>query len=299
MLLYVLLTPITFSVGPVLADDSTKVAYQITRERSYEDPLGMISFDIALTLECDMMYTYTVDQVKKGQSTCHLNVAPGSGRLTVDYSIDSPIGQHVSGSPSLSLPQMLGDSPPLEFGLDIGSITVIIHGHLEGELRSDEGSISPASLEWTDWGSKAITVTADNETVLLALDTKYGVSFTVTVSIFRFPVVNEPLSFGQDTGDPSVIMMVPIKTEPDFEWPIPLSYMIAIVTAVLIGSAIIIYYLKFWKSAPSKVDHSDMPPPPPQIAPSSLYCPSCGKVATWIPGYRSFYCYTCKEYVEE
>jgi hypothetical protein len=194
---------------------------------------------------------------------------------------------------------LLGDSPPLEFGLDIGSITVIIHGHLEGDLRSDKGSVSPASLEWTDWGSKAIAVSADNETVLLTLDTEYGVSFTVTVSIFRFPVVNEPFSLGQDRGDPSVSMVVPVQTEPDLEWPIPLSYITALVTAVLIGSAVIIYYLKFWKSAPSKVAISDRPPPPPSTPPSALYCPSCGKVATWIPDYQRFYCYTCEEYVEE
>ena len=41
------------------------------------------------------------------------------------------------------------------------------------------------------------------------------------------------------------------------------------------------------------------PPPPPQVAPSTAYCPTCGKQATWIPKYHRLYCYSCKQYVEE
>ncbi|MBO3800634.1 MAG: PRC-barrel domain-containing protein [Candidatus Brockarchaeota archaeon] len=39
-------------------------------------------------------------------------------------------------------------------------------------------------------------------------------------------------------------------------------------------------------------------PQPVQAAqPVAPNCPKCGKPATWIPQYKRYYCYTCKQYL--
>lgn len=39
------------------------------------------------------------------------------------------------------------------------------------------------------------------------------------------------------------------------------------------------------------------PPPPPPVA--EVYCPSCGKPATYIPQYQRYYCYNCRQYLSQ
>lgn len=36
---------------------------------------------------------------------------------------------------------------------------------------------------------------------------------------------------------------------------------------------------------------------PAAAQPAAPLCPKCGKPGTWIPQYKRYYCYTCKQYI--
>ena len=214
MLKVLVLLLMTSSIGTALADESLRVSYTASRSVSHTAPIGQGSFDMTVTIELEVTYTCSMDGVLPGASTCHLNVAPHSGTLTVDYDIEPPIGPDLVGSKSIPLPQggreLLGDPPPIIIPIDsVGDITIVIHGRLLADLTPDVGSAKPSSLEWSTWETHDTVVSADVENVLLTMDTKYSVSFTVTVSVGVFELPSKSVPVEQFPGNPSAEFVIP------------------------------------------------------------------------------------------
>ena len=213
LVLFILIL-VTSVINVAHADESLTVSYEVSRDVNYAGPLGW-SWDVTVTLECEAIYSCSVDEAQPGTSTCHLNVAPHSGTLTIDYDIRRSVLPPSIDSKSIPLPQggqeLLGDSPPISIPIDeLGTITIVIHGQLSGDLSADIGSANPTSLEWSTWETKDTVVSADAETVLLTMDTKYSVSFTVTVSVLTFDVVSKDIPLEQVSGNPSADFAVPV-----------------------------------------------------------------------------------------
>lgn len=213
--LIMLLSPL--GIRTAIADvslASPDVSYKVSYPVSHTGSLGQISFDVNATLECITTYNCSVDGVLPPSSTCHLNVTPKYGTLTVIYHIHRPIQADIDGSKSVALPQggqeLLGDSPPITYLIDsIGNITIIIHGHLSGNVSVNTGSVNPTSLEWSTWTPQDTVVSASVNTVTLTLQTAYKVSFTVTVSILGFDVASEDSTLKTAPGNPFSEFVVP------------------------------------------------------------------------------------------
>ena len=205
------------SIGRAFADVSlalTDVSYTASRNVSYTGPLGQVSFDVNVTLQCITTYSTTTDGVLPPSSTCRLNVAPKSGNLTVDYHIVRPIRADIDGSKSIPLPQggreLLGDSPPIPIPIDsYGTITIVIHGRLSASLSVENGSVNPNPLEWSSWGTNDTVVSASMNKVTLTLNTTYNVYVTVSVSISGFNVASKDSDPRQFSGSPSPTFVVP------------------------------------------------------------------------------------------
>lgn len=246
-LIIFILILITSVISVAPADESLTVSYSISRNASYTGPLGR-SWDVTVTLESETIYSCSVDEVQPGTSTCHLNVAPHSGTLTVDYDIHRPVLPPSIGSKSIPLPQggqeLLGDSPPIVIPIDdIGTITIVIHGHLSGDLSTNIGSAIPTSLEWSTWETKDTVVSADAETVLLTMETKYSVSFTVTVSVLDFDVVSKDIPLRHVSGNPLAEFVVPIRSSQNGFPELPIDprslWILVIIIAVAVVCTII------------------------------------------------------------
>lgn len=211
-------------ISSALADESVIVSYTASRHVPYDGPIGMIDFDVNVTVEYEVTYDFSVDG-DLPTSTCHLQATPNSGTLTLDYHIDRPIGKDLDGSKSIPMSgeNLLGDSEPIAIpvGGDIGNVTIIIHAHLFANLNPDTGSATPNSLEWSTWGTQDTVISADTETVLLTMETEYKVFFTVTVSIHGFDVASRDSTIKGFPGTPSAEFLIP-------EFPNWIAYIIVI-----------------------------------------------------------------------
>jgi len=202
------------TINVAFANESLEVSYTASRNVSYTALIGPGSFDVTVTLVLEAIYTSSVDGTLPGASTCHMNVAPYSGTLTVGYHIKPPIGPDLDGSKSIPLPQggqeLLGDSPPIIIPIDSTvDVTILIHGCLLADFTTNVGSINPHSLQWSTWETQDTLVSASTKNVLLTMETKYSVSFTVTLTVgsFEFPSQNIPVE--QFPGDPSAKFVIP------------------------------------------------------------------------------------------
>jgi len=214
-------------IDVAFADESLEVSYTASRSISYTAPIGPGSFDVTVTLVLKVIYTCSVDGVLPGASTCHVNVAPYSGTLAVEYHIESPIGPNLDGSESIPLLQggreLLGDSPPIIIPVDsTADIAILIHGCLLADFSTNAGSINPQSLQWSTWETQDTVVSASTENVLLTMETEYSVSFTVTVTVgsFEFPSQNIPVE--RFPGDPRASFAIP-------EFPTLIAWVVVIV----------------------------------------------------------------------
>lgn len=126
----------------------------------------------------------------------------------------------MDGFQSIPLPfggqELLDDSLPIIIPIPlppeppVGTITIVIHGHLFGELNPVPGTADPTSLEWSTWGSEDTVIMAEVETVDLTMETAYNVYFTVTVSVGTFPLANKDTHPAAEfPGDPPVIFVIP------------------------------------------------------------------------------------------
>lgn len=228
------------STGRAFADvslASTDVSYTASRRVSHTGSLGQIDFDVNATVQCNTNYSCSTDGVLPPSSTCHLNVAPKSGTLTVVYHIHRPILRDIDGSKSIPLPlggqELLGDSPPIAIPIDsYGTITIVIHGRLSASLSVENGSVNPNSLEWSRWGTNDTVVSSSMNKVTLTLDTVYKIYFTVSVSISGFDVARRDSDPGQFSGSPSPAFVV--SEYPSFIVP-PLFLAVTLVTVIIYG----------------------------------------------------------------
>lgn len=203
VLLFVLVVRIAFADVPLT---STYVSYEASDSVSYYGSPEMVAFDINVRLECEANYTYLVDGDFPGTAVCYIGTEPFSGTMSVDYFIHCPMMSDSDGHESIPLPQggqeLIGDSPPIGIPVDsaVGTIEIIIHGLLLGVLSLDSKN-SNASMQWSTWNVKNITITA-NAPSILSLSTKYNVSFTVNVAITGFDVVSVNTTGIEVLGDP-------------------------------------------------------------------------------------------------
>jgi hypothetical protein len=139
-------------------------------------------------------------------------VKPGSGTLAVNYTVDRPLLKR-SGSRSVPInpTRLLGDSPPIPV-YDDGTIniTVIIHGHLKGQVTViGNGSATPSSVTWSTWETVDITVSANanaqnGQIIQVQTATKYVVYFTVKVELIGIEAFTRDSPAKEVSGSPAI-----------------------------------------------------------------------------------------------
>lgn len=205
------------------------VSYQVSDNVFDADPFG-VSFDVNLTLECRVNYTYLVQGELPGEAVCQLSAAPYSGTLAVDYQVFSPSMPDLTGSKSVVLPEngreLLGQSSPL--ALEIGSaytMEIIIHGRLFGSLKV--GSIEYLKIEWSAWATRTMNMEA-SAPVDVFLTTEYETFFTVNVSMTDSSAYDNSTS-RKVLGDPAIFII------PEFPslLVLPLSAMITLIGVLM------------------------------------------------------------------
>ncbi len=242
--LFVLLSTLSIKTafGEMVSLGPTHVSYTVFNSVSYDGPVGQISFDVNVTLECETIYNGSVygeipPPSETEPATCLIDVAPYSGTLTTDYHINRPTQPDLDGSKSIPLPlggqELLGGSPPISIPIvvdtiPIGTITIVIHGYLFGHLSLN--STFYTLLEWSTWETKEFNITSNAPIVLLTLETRYGVAFTVTVSVNSFDVVSVDSPMEEVEGSPSVEYVIP-------EFPsdliLPLFIIVSLIAVIL------------------------------------------------------------------
>jgi hypothetical protein len=145
---------------------------------------------------------------------------PGSGTLTVNYTVDRPL-LNKSGSPSVPINPtwLLGDSPPITVYDDgIIKITVIIHGHLKDQVTAiGNGSAAPSDVTWLTWETLDVTVSANanaqnGQIIQMQTATKYVVYFTVKVELVGIDAFTQDSPTKEVSGSPPIqsdILVVP------------------------------------------------------------------------------------------
>jgi hypothetical protein len=172
----------------------------------YDGPVGTIDLKMNVTIECEVNYTYLVDGEIPGSANCYLGTSPHSGTLTIDYHIEHPVLLSLIGHTSIPLPshgeELLNDSKSITIPLDSnGTIEVVIHGKLLGNLTVDSDSRAETTLEWSDWDIKNISIITNAPSELLA-NTEFIASFTLITSITGSDPVTIDSSQKQVLGNP-------------------------------------------------------------------------------------------------
>jgi len=196
-----------------MAPSETTVSYNVATDDIFPELTGI---DAYVTLDCSAVFNSSDGTILLNNSTKYLITAkPGSGTLTVNYEVNRPLLKK-SGSPSVPINAtwLLGDSPPITV-YDDGTvkITVIIHGHLNGQVITvGNGSATPSSVTWSNWETKDITLSANanaqnGQTIQIQTATKYVVYFTVKVELIGIQ------SFTQDSPTKEVLGSSPIQSD--------------------------------------------------------------------------------------
>ena len=178
-----------FTVATGTASSENTVSYHVTTNDVFP---ALTDIDASVTLECSAVFTSSDGTVLPNNSTKYsITAKPGSGTLTVNYKVDRPLLKK-SGSPSVPINPtwLLGDSPPITV-YDDGpiKITVIIHGHLNGQVTAiGNGSATPSSVTWSTWETIDVNVSANvnsqnGQTIQIQTATKYVAYFTVKVEL--------------------------------------------------------------------------------------------------------------------
>lgn len=180
-------------------------------------PIGLISYEVDVTLTCEITYSATTDGVLPPSSTIHLSVAPKSAVISGCYRIDSPLLSDMDGNYSYSLPpedltKLLGGSPlsPIEIADGLGTIEITIHGVLIVNITPDTGSVNLNPVEWNNFETKDIIVTANVEKVILTVESTYQFSLTATVSMVGFgDTISKEIPVQDVTGNDATTVVVP------------------------------------------------------------------------------------------
>jgi hypothetical protein len=207
------------------ASSETTVSYHVATGDVFP---ALTDIDAFVTLGCSAVFNSSDGMVLPNNSMKYSIAAkPGSGTLTVNYTVDRPLLKK-SGSPSVSInsTRLLGDSPPITVYDDgIIKITVIIHGHLNGQVTAvGNGSATPSSVTWSTWETIDITVSANanaqnGQTIQVQTATKYVVYFTVKVELIGIEAFTRDSPTKEVSGSPTV--QSEILVVPEFPtWPL-------------------------------------------------------------------------------
>jgi hypothetical protein len=201
-----------------MASSETTVSYYVATDDVFP---ALTDIDASVTLGCSAVFNCSDGTVLPNNSTKYsITAKPGSGTLTVNYTVDRPLLKK-SGSPSVPINPtwLLGDSPPITV-YDDGTIkiTVIIHGHLNGQVTAiGNGSATPSVVMWSSWETIKINVSAyanaeNGQTIQMQTATKYVVYFTVKVELIGIASFTQDSMTREVSGSPLVcsdIFVVP------------------------------------------------------------------------------------------
>jgi len=212
------------TVPTVMASSETTVSYHVATEDVFP---ALTDINASVTLACSAVFNSSAGTVLPNNSTEYsITPKPGSGTLTVNYTIDRPLLKK-SGSPSVSINStwLLGDSPPITvYDDDIIRINVTIHGHLNGEVTAiGNGSATPSNVTWSTWETIDITVSADDnaqngQMIQIQTATKYVVYFTVKVELIGIEAFTRDSPSKEVLGSPTI--QYPIYVVTDYEAPV-------------------------------------------------------------------------------
>jgi hypothetical protein len=178
--------------------------------------------DASVNVNCTVVYNCTDGAIEPDKtSTYSVEATPGSGTLTVNYTVDRPLLKR-SGSPSVPInPEwLIGDSPPITV-YDDGTvkITVAIHGQIVGNVSlTGNGSVTPTAVVWTVWETKNITVSASpnaqiGQKISIQMATKYRVYFTVNVDLVGIEVLTKDSPSKEVSGVPPIQSEITVVPE--------------------------------------------------------------------------------------
>jgi len=207
-----------FTVATGTASSETTVSYHVTTNDVFP---ALTDIDASITLDCSAVFNSSDGTVLPNDSTKYsITAKPGSGTLTVNYKVDRPLLKK-SGSPSVPINPtwLLGDSPPITV-YDDGTIkiTVIIHGHINGQVTAiGNGSAAPSDITWLTWETIDITVSANanaqnGQTIQIQTATKYVVYFTVKVELVGINTFTQDSPTKEVSGSPPIqsdILVIP------------------------------------------------------------------------------------------
>jgi hypothetical protein len=213
-----------FMVPTVMAPSETTVSYHVATGDVFP---ALTNVNASVMLNCSAVFNSSDGTVLPNNSTQYqITAKPGSGTLTVNYTINQP-RLTKSGSPSVSINStwLLGDSPPIPVYNDgTLEITVIIHGHLNGQVSAaGNGSATPSNITWSTWKTINITATANanaqnGQTIQIQTATKYVAYFTVTVELIGIQAFTQNSSTEEVSGSP--LVQSGISVIPEFStWP--------------------------------------------------------------------------------
>jgi len=207
-----------FTVATGTASSETTVSYHVTTNDVFP---ALTDINASVTLDCSAVFNSSDGTILPNNSTNYLITAkPGSGTLTVNYTVDRPLLKK-SGSPSVPINStwLLGDSPPITVYDDgIIKITVIVHGHLNGQVTAvGNGSAAPSSITWSTWETKEITVSTtanaqNGQTIQINTTTEYVVYFTVKVELIGIEAFTQDSPTEEVSGSPPIqsdILVIP------------------------------------------------------------------------------------------
>lgn len=142
--------PLAKSSESVNLGDSTTVYYHVETQDIFP---GLTSIDVSVIGDFSAIFDSSDGNIQPGRSAEYsIKANQGPGALTVNYNIDRPLLKR-SGSKSISINTVIGDSPPITVYDDgIISIVVTIHVDLSGAVSaSGPGSVNPETITWSDW----------------------------------------------------------------------------------------------------------------------------------------------------
>jgi len=223
---------------PVSASAQTVVHYNVATDDVFPEREDV---DASVNVTCTVVYNCTDGAVEPDKICIYsVKAVPGSGTLTVNYTVDRPLLKR-SGSPSVSInPEwLIGDSPPITV-YDDGAvrITVTIHGQIVGAVSlTGNGSATPTTVVWTKWETKNITVSASpnaqvGQKISIQVATKYRVYFTVGVELIGIEVLTKDSPSKEVSGSPPIQSEIAVVPEMPI-WGLLLAIILASSTATI------------------------------------------------------------------
>lgn len=177
----------------------TIVSYTATNRVDYADDYGTVVFNVSITLEFNATFDYLQEN-----TICHINASEGNKNVSLDYHV-KVLMTETSGSYTLPIPQVLGDSPdiPIPLGQSGMAMNISVHGHILGTATS----ANPSLLTWTAWGVQD-TDLIDSPTEI-TLNTSYSFYLTVKFTALGFGLFTQNSTDKEVQGVPTVVFIVP------------------------------------------------------------------------------------------